>query len=221
VPKGKSDIYVSSRRIANSIKVSLHEPGPARFALTSEFVRGSGFQAPDGEDARLAKEWERPRTSLPDRPVARPLSILVPWDEVQEREGNESGDVVFTPPPPEGTCVHFDVTYVAPGVRVTSHPGARSMGTEFVGQVELENGERVYVTSIVRAVEVPLRRNIAMLRSARVVDATTGKPLPGIGVMGFGREPDPDGHGTFLGTLIDVTRPDEREDLAPRRSEVL
>jgi hypothetical protein len=56
VPKGKSDVYVSSRRIASSIKVSLHEPGPARFALTSEFLRGSGFQAPDGEDARLAKE---------------------------------------------------------------------------------------------------------------------------------------------------------------------
>jgi hypothetical protein len=144
----------------------------------------------------------------------------VPWDEVQERDSNERGGVVFTSPPPEGTCVHYDVIYVAPGERVTSHPGARSMGTEFVGQLELENGERVYVTSIVRPIEEPLRRNIAMLRSARVVDATTGKPLPGIGVMGFGREPDSDGQGTFVGTLIDVTRPDEREDLAPQQSEV-
>ena len=87
VPKRKSDVYVSSRRIANSVKVSLHEPGPARFALTSEFVRDSAFEAPDGEDARLAKEWERPRSSLPDQPVVRPLSLLVPWDEVQRREG--------------------------------------------------------------------------------------------------------------------------------------
>jgi hypothetical protein len=78
VPKGKSDVYVSSRRIANSVKVSLHEPGPSRFALTSEFVREQEFVAPEGRDPRLAVEWNRPRTT-PGRPV-RPFAIVVPWD---------------------------------------------------------------------------------------------------------------------------------------------
>jgi hypothetical protein len=60
VPRGKSDVYVASRRLGNQIKVSLHEPGPARVALTREFVGKSGFRAPEGMDSRLATEWERP-----------------------------------------------------------------------------------------------------------------------------------------------------------------
>jgi hypothetical protein len=57
VPRRKSDVYLSSRRLANSVKVSLHEPGPARFALTSEFVRKGSWKAPEGRDPRLAIEW--------------------------------------------------------------------------------------------------------------------------------------------------------------------
>src|SRR3954454_15522313 len=75
VPRGKSDVYVSSRRIANSVKVSLHEPGPSRFALTSEVGREQEFVAPEGRDPRLAVEWNRPRTS-PGH-AARPFAIVV------------------------------------------------------------------------------------------------------------------------------------------------
>jgi hypothetical protein len=207
VPKGKSDLYVSSRWLANSVKVSLHEPGPARFALTSEFVRGSSFRAPEGRDRRLAIEWERPRTKLRQQPVARPLSIIVPWDEVLDRGFDERGDVVWTPPPPEGACVNFDLIYVAPGMPVTGHPGARSMGTQLVGQVVLENGERVFVTSVVREMGEGLRKNVAMLRSGRILDAD-GNPITKTGALAFGREPNPDADdGTFIGTVIDVTRP--------------
>src|SRR3954447_5899109 len=133
VPKGKSDVYVSSRRIANSVKVSLHEPGPSRFALTSEFVREQEFVAPEGYDDRLAQEWKRPRTS-PGR-VVRPFAIVVPWDEVIDREDRDTDGVLWTPQPPDGCAVHFDVVYVAPRMQVTDHPGARSMGTELVGEV--------------------------------------------------------------------------------------
>jgi hypothetical protein len=36
VRKRKNDVYIASRRLAGSVKVSLHEPGPSRFALTRE-----------------------------------------------------------------------------------------------------------------------------------------------------------------------------------------
>src|SRR4051794_32520708 len=78
-PKGNGDVYASSRRIANSVKVSLHEPGPSRFALTSEFVREQAFVAPEGRDPRLAVEWNRPRT-LPGCAV-RPFAIVVPTSD--------------------------------------------------------------------------------------------------------------------------------------------
>jgi hypothetical protein len=207
VPRGKSDVYVSSRRLGNSVKVSLHEPDPARFALTREFVRKGLWTVPEGRDPRLADEWEWPRPKRPNR-VARPLAIIVPWDEVQQREREERGNVVWTAPPPEGTCVHFDVVYTPSGITVIGHPGARSMGTKLVGEVELENGDSVFVTSIVRPMEAPLREQVDRLRSARVLDAD-GNIIEKTGMLAFGYEPNPDADdGTFVGVVVDITRPD-------------
>jgi hypothetical protein len=130
---------------------------------------------------------------------------------LQERDGTESGDVVWVPPPPEGTAVNFDVVYVIERMPVTDHPGRDSMGTELVGMVELENRERVYVTWLVREMGAPLRENIERLRSVRVFDAE-GRPVERTGMLGFGTEPNPDAaEETEICTIIDVTRPDEVE----------
>jgi hypothetical protein len=214
VPKGKSDVYVSGRRVGNSVKVSLHEPGPSRFALTQEFVNRGTFQPPEGRDPRLAHEWDRPRTG-PGR-VVRPVALIVPWDEVRDREGEETGEVVWASPPSESKAIHFDVIYVPPDAIVTGHPGARSMGTQLVGMVELENRERVYVTWLERGIEAPLRENIERIRSMRVRDAE-GRALENLAMLGFGTEPNPDADdGTEVVTLIDVTLPTEPEQSAPR-----
>jgi hypothetical protein len=148
VPDGKSDVYASSRRLSASVKVSMHEPGPSRYALTSQWVKTTGFEAPEGEDERMAKEWNRPRTGKSH--AVRPLTLVVPWSEVMERPGSESEKVHWTPSPGEGQAVQFDVVYVPVGMPVTGHPGARSTGTTLVGQVLLANGERVFVASLVR-----------------------------------------------------------------------
>jgi hypothetical protein len=133
----------------------------------------------------------------------------VPWDEVLEREVEETGDVIWAPPPPDGTCVHFDIVYTPAGVTVIGHPGARSMGTELVGKAELENGEYVFVTSKVRPMEAATREHVDKLRSARILDAE-GNIVQKTGMLAFGHEPNPDADdGTFVGTVIDVTRPDE------------
>jgi hypothetical protein len=206
VPKGKSDLYISGRRVANSVKVSIHEPGPARFALTSEFVREHDFTPPDGRDERLAIEWNRPRTA-PGR-IARPLAIAVPWDEVIEREDTDTGDVVWTAPPPAGHVVMLDLIYVPVGMPVPGHPGARSMGTLLVGQVVLANGERVYVTSRVRELTAAEHATLRRMRSVSAADADGN--IIKIGLLGFGTEPNPDASdGTEVATLTDVTRPDE------------
>jgi hypothetical protein len=85
------------------------------------------------------------------------------------------------------------------------------MGTQLVGMVELENGERVYVTWLPREMDVPLRDNIERLRSVRVLDAE-GNVVQKTGMLGFGTEPNPDAaDGTEVATLVDVTRPDEVE----------
>lgn len=189
------------------MKVSLHEPGPARFALTNEWVRRKGFHAPEGMDRRLAVEWKRPRPQ-PPRQIARPFSIIVPFDEVLDRGVTESGSVALVPSPPEGTCVHFDVVYIPAGAAVTGHPGARSMGTGLVGDVLLENGERVFVTWLIRPMDEALRRHIGKLQAARILDAD-GNSIKKTGMLAFGTEPNPDADdGTYVGKFLDVTRKD-------------
>jgi hypothetical protein len=185
VPRRKSDVYISGRSLGDSVKVSLHEPGPSCFALTTEWVRRTGFQAPEGRDLRLAVEWEPPRPR-PPRQIARPFSIIVPCDEVLDRGMPETGQVVWVPPPPENTCIHFDLVHTPVGAVVTGHPGARSMGTGLVGEVQLENKERVFVTWLIRPMEEATRRHVVQLRSARIVDAD-GNPIEKVGMLAFGR----------------------------------
>lgn len=206
VPKRKSDVYTSSRKLGDSVKVSLHEPGPSRFALTSEWVQRTGFQAPEGRDRRLPIKWERPRP-CPPRQVARPFSIIVPWDEVIDRQMPEVGDVVWVPPPAEGMSIHFDIVYVPAGAIFSGHPGEQSMGTRLVGEVQLENEERVYVTWLARPLQDATRTHITRLRSAHILHPA-GSLIERDGMLSFGTEPNPDTNDeTYIGTLLDVTRP--------------
>ena len=205
MPRRKSDVYISGRTLGASVKVSLHEPGPSRFALTSEWVRQTGFHAPEGTHRRHAFEWNRPR-ACPPRQVARPFSIIVPDDEVLDREFPEKGQIVWVPAPPEGTCIHFDVVYLPPGAPCTGHPGARSMGTGLVGEVQLQNEERVFVTWLVRPMAEATRHLVKKLRTARVLDRD-GNLVDKVGMLAFGTERNPDADdGTYVGTFIDVTR---------------
>lgn len=116
---------------------------------------------------------------------------------------------MWTKPPSEGSCVHFDLVYSPSGVTVTGHPGARSMGTKLVGKVELQNGEGVFITSVVREMGAELRARVDKMRAGRILDGE-GNPIEKTGMLAFGTEPNPDADdGTYIGTLVGVTRPDE------------
>jgi hypothetical protein len=186
------------------VKVSLHEPGPARYALTREWVQKTGYQASPGRDARLAEQWERPRPKFPNV-VARPFTIIVPADEVIDRAYRESEDVTCVAAPPDAESIHFDVVYTPAGVVVDGYPGQRSMGALLVGQVALENGEQVFVTAIGRPLHENIKKHVRMLRSARIM--IDGEPIDREAALAFGTEPNPDADdGTKIGIFLDVTR---------------
>jgi hypothetical protein len=216
VDRGKSDVYILARTLG-AVKVSLHELGPARCALTKPWLRRTGFQAPAGRDWRLAEEWERPRPHPPGR-FARPLTIIVPWDEVRDGEAPEDdGQITWVPPPPDGMSIHFDIVYIAADARLRCHPGGQTMGTILVGEVHLENGQRVFVTALARPMEDWLRRRVATLRGARVYDAQ-GNLVEQGAMFAFDTAPNPGaGDGTQVGFLLDVTR-DPRETGLPLRA---
>jgi hypothetical protein len=128
VPPRKSDVYLSERRLGSEVKVRLHEPGLARFALTSEHLaRPDALRLPEG-NPRGGHEWARARPRLPDAPMARALAILIPWDEVTESSTDDRVDVTWIDAPAEGSCIEFDVIYTATGLTVEGHPAASSMG---------------------------------------------------------------------------------------------
>lgn len=80
------------------------------------------------------------------------------------------------------------------------------MGTRLIGEVRLENGERVFVTWLVRPMEEATRRHVSKLRAARILDAE-GNSIEKAGMLAFGKEPNPDAHdGTYVGKCLDVTR---------------
>ena len=103
--------------------------------------------------------------------------------------------------PPNGACVHLDLVYTPAVARVDGHPGARSMGTNLVGVVSLENGELVFVTSTVRPMEEETRATIERLRRLPIV-GSDDKEMKRTAVLAFGTAPNPDSDdGTFVGTF--------------------
>jgi hypothetical protein len=54
-----------------------------------------------------------------------------------------------------------------------------------------------------------LRAQVDKMRAGRILDGE-GNPIEKTGMLAFGTEPNPDADdGTYIGTLVDVTRPDE------------
>jgi hypothetical protein len=195
---GKSDVYIAGRRMGSSVKVSLHEPGPARFAYTREYARH-----PDAivkEHERAIREWERPRPVFPGNPMVRPFAIIVPWNEVIDRGNPEHGDVTWTPQPPDRSCVAFGVQHLALG-----DIGSRSVdvnlpaGVDLVGQVRLADGTIVIVTAHVEELSPHNLKVIEMVRGARALDADGNRVR--LSVLLFGVEPD------GMGKFMDVTPP--------------
>ena len=69
--KGKSDLYISGRLQGGDWKVSLHESGDWRFALTREFSQAQGM-----DERLIFEKWERPQ---PLREGVTPaFEIMVP-----------------------------------------------------------------------------------------------------------------------------------------------
>jgi hypothetical protein len=62
------------------------------------------------------------------------------------------------------------------------------MGTGLIGSVQLANGERVFVTWLVRPMEEWLRRRVSTLRTARIPDAD-GHPIEHEGRLVSTRHP--------------------------------
>jgi hypothetical protein len=144
--------------------------------------------------------------------MTRPFSILVPWDEVIDRGYVENDQrVIWTSAPLEGMCVEYAVVYAAAGLTVDGYPGARSMGTELVGKVDLANREQVFLVAWTHEMEEATRKEVERLRGARILDAED-KPVANTGILGFGV-------ANGVGFFLDVTHPYRDVELGALRAQ--
>jgi hypothetical protein len=194
----RNDVYLMQRRVGGTVKVSLHEEGPWRFALTSEHLASPDrLQVPEGADPRMARAWSRPSPIA--QGLTRAFAVVVPWFEIIDRPGTERAGVVWADTPPQGSSVQCDVFLAGPTAKVDGHPGAGSMGTQAVGDFELPNGDRVFVVWWAPKISESIQQQLDRLLSAEVLD--DGHPVSGLSMLAFLIE---DG----VGAHIDVTLPD-------------
>jgi hypothetical protein len=130
--EGKGDIYVASRSIAGDLKVSLHQSGECRFALTSQHLRKPGRVA----NNRNSLVWQmRENMGVPG--MSRPLVINFPSSELHPMvEPPKKAPLVFVAPAAPGGMTEISVVFTAPGITTDPWPGAHQ-GISFLAVYDL------------------------------------------------------------------------------------
>ena len=159
--KGKSDVYIAIRTLGGVLKVSLHESGVWRFALTKEFWEMRGENDAD----RLIEKWERPQPLHEE--VTSAFDIIVPSAELAlprhplpESAKKHTKNVTWVRPAPEGYATHFIVMYTEPGEPVPETEVA------ILANFSLPDGRTVIVTVFEFAMTAEEQRQIEVSRGA-------------------------------------------------------
>ncbi|HET9894607.1 MAG TPA: hypothetical protein VFQ44_06695 [Streptosporangiaceae bacterium] len=138
--KNTSDVYVGARDTLTSAKLSLHQSGRWRRALTPQEVRRQNM--PEDAD-RVLNRWEVPQ------PIAdgwiHAVSITIPCSSIQANPGPwkplKSGAVSFYLADPGPHNIRFDILIKAAGAPMLTVENI----TALIGRIELPAGGCVWV----------------------------------------------------------------------------
>lgn len=148
--QGKGDVYVANRSIAGDLKVSLHQSGECRFALTSQHLKKPNAIA--GPDDRKPVAWQMTENvGMPG--VSRPLAINIPSTELTDTvPPPKKAPVLFIPPAPEGQMTEIGFVFTRQDVKSDPWPGAAT-GMAFGAYFDLNGLEKAWI--LARHVEIP------------------------------------------------------------------
>lgn len=139
-----SDVYLATRNLAGTVKVSLHESGRWQWSLTSEFAQtASGEDVVSQSRGRHFSIWDRP----PEFAAAHTLAFRVffPRSELRPlRHQAMTKPVTWIPAPEHG---HYIDVAILLGPHTDPHewPGKDAMGTQLVDYIRLSSHETVFV----------------------------------------------------------------------------
>jgi hypothetical protein len=182
---GKNDVYLACRELRGALKASLHQSGQWHVAFDGSFLERNAVA--EEWPTRFVTTWDRPAELT--RGLTLACRIITPFATVSATMLPEPGsEIVWIPPPPEGHAAETVVIIATADASTDGWPGKRSMGTQFVGRLQLDNADTVWIVTRV----VPLRNFETKLNHARFFHGRTKADVKGPGLRGiaFGAEAD-------------------------------
>lgn len=199
--KAKNDVYLSSRTLAGTLKVSLHQSGDWRIAFTSEYAKSQIESGIWPEQARRLDQWQRP--AFKNNGILKALSILVPSSDLEDYPQNISNSkpVSWITTSAVGTTIEFWVIFSKVAYELGNWPYKSKLGTKCLDSFPLANGEIVWIVYGDINTGKHLMENIRMWKN-QVRDSNKDKDLAhkkGLRLMMLGTADD----GTRL--LVEVS----------------
>ena len=149
---GKNDVYLACRELGGALKASLHESGSWHVGFIRKFVlENLATNEPKRADPYI-EIWPRPAAI--QRGITLAYRIIVPTAALNIRlDQRIKSSMIVVPAAPTGKATEITVFLLSPGALCSNWPGRRSMGTNPVSCLELDNSEKVWV--VCHIVDVP------------------------------------------------------------------
>jgi len=175
----KADVYVASRMMGGSTKVSLHADGRSQFSLSSDYFADTSPGQPN--QARHITKWVRPDPA--DNAAAFVYRIVVPESELAVTDVAEdlSAGIWLSPP---AVGYHSVVGLFLSPRPASDAPVSRP---DFVGAIDVDPSRSIVVLHSHEMRSEHDERELVRLRAAAVkYSLVSGEPLqPGFRAIGF------------------------------------
>jgi hypothetical protein len=151
VGTGRRDIYMTSRPLGYSMKLSLHETGQWHVGFHAD-RRDLLFDEGCAPQSRFLGQWNAaPRRN--EQPVTLAARVVFPWSCPTVLHEHLPVDLVRIPNAPERLATEVALVLLDFDEPADSWVGQRSMGTSLVGRVPLDGGGEA--TLVYRTIEMP------------------------------------------------------------------
>jgi hypothetical protein len=140
--KGKRDVYLTSRPLGNTLKLSLHESGQWHVGYLSN-KRDKLFEAGKAPETRFLGKWLRPESLI--NPIVLAARLYVPFFSPTESPRNISESTIRIQSAPTDHAVEVTIFLLSPKVTTEGWPGRNNMQTQLIGNLPLEGGGRVSI----------------------------------------------------------------------------
>jgi len=143
---GHSEIYLACRALGGELKASMHQSGNWHVAFSESTYKDKVEGTVPSLTSRFAEKWPQPSEIAEGVTLA--FRIVTPETAVSSNsEVKNANKIKWVPPPPKAKAIEIYILITTPHAKISEWPGKDSMGTEFIGSFQLNNGNTVWAVS--------------------------------------------------------------------------